>query len=144
MGAVSISIYKGLRAFWARRGYQRLGDGGRRVPADRRRRFRLRRFKVAPRVKLMNLIIRSPKRFLIWLRDAYVKMMMGFATSRICTAGYGGSVADASISSFGKAPLKEYDKRMIVEIYKSLVVAQGQLVPREAVDLSSGLVVRRR
>lgn len=147
MESVSLIVQKGLRGYWASRGYQRLGVGGRGGPADpagRRRRFRWRRFKVARRVKLMKLIVRSPKRFLIWLRDAYVKMMMGFASSGICSAGYGGYMADAGISSFGRAPLKEYDKRVIVEIYKSLVVAQGQLVPHEAGDVHPGIVVCRR
>ncbi|XP_031399610.1 uncharacterized protein LOC116209978 [Punica granatum] len=150
MEGVSVNVYKGLRGYWARRGYQRLGNGGRATPADssgrsrrRRRSFRWRRVKVAPRVKLMKLIIRSPKRFLIWLRDAYVKMMMGFATSRVCSAGYGGSVADADMSGFGRGPLKEYDQKMIVEIYKSLMVAQGQLVPQAGVP-RSGVVVCRR
>ncbi|CAA2979040.1 Hypothetical predicted protein, partial [Olea europaea subsp. europaea] len=31
-----------------------------------------------------------------------------------------------------KKPIKEYDERMIVEIYKSIILAQGQLLPRDA------------
>lgn len=100
--------------------------------------------KVAPRVRLVKLTVRSPKRFFIWLRDAYVSMMMGFATSRVCRAGYGGPIADAGITSFGRGPLKEYDQRMIIEIYKSMMVTQGQLVPREAVDIRSAVAVCRR
>lgn len=56
---------------------------------------------------------------------------MGFANSRICTAGYGGG---EGVYGFGKGPLKEYDDKVIVEIYKSILMAQqGQLVlPRGA------------
>ncbi|KAJ6404144.1 hypothetical protein OIU84_012351 [Salix udensis] len=42
-------------------------------------------------------------------------------------AGYGDRIA-----AFGARPIKEYDDKMIAEIYKSLVKAQGQLVPRDA------------
>ncbi|KAK4741619.1 hypothetical protein SAY87_025207 [Trapa incisa] len=134
MEGVSSTVYRGLSGYWARtrRGYRRLGGGA--DPACRRRKlqFRWRRIKVAPRVKL---IIRSPKRLLTWLRDAYAKMMMRLASSRLCSSGYGCYVADAGISSFGKAPLKEYDKKMIIEIYKSLMLAQSG-------DARTAIVVR--
>ncbi|KAJ6729406.1 hypothetical protein OIU85_020334 [Salix viminalis] len=60
--------------------------------------------------------------------DAYVKMMLRFGNSRaIGDAGYGDRIA-----AFGARPIKEYDDKMIAEIYKSLVMAQGQSVPRDA------------
>jgi hypothetical protein len=93
----------------------------------RRRRFAW-RIKVKPKLKALKMS--SPKRFFVWLRDAYVKMMLGIANSRaIGTAGYGDGI--------GARPIKEYDEKMIIEIYKSLVMAQGQLVPRDAPTLGS-------
>ncbi|XP_059659595.1 uncharacterized protein LOC132306278 [Cornus florida] len=125
---------RGLRGYWRRRGYERLTGTGRRrknrvelaAGGSNRRRRRFWRIKITPKLRF------SPKKFLIGLRDAYVNMMLRLASSRaINGGGMGGALGDG-IGGFGKGPLKEYDERMIVEIYKSLMVAQGQLVPRDA------------
>lgn len=78
--------------------------------------------------------IGSPKKWLIRLRDAYVKMMLNFANSGL-GSGYGEPMGYGP--GFRKGPIKEYDEKVIVEIYKSLVMAQGQLVPRQTAKLSS-------
>lgn len=77
--------------------------------------------------KLRILKKASPKKFLVWLRDSYVKMMMRLANSRVVgSSGYGGS-------GFGSGPMKEYDEKVLVEIYKSILMAQaqGNLVHRD-------------
>ncbi|XVE73382.1 hypothetical protein DITRI_Ditri11bG0113500 [Diplodiscus trichospermus] len=142
MEGISATVYKGLRGYWKRRGYVKL-NGSRRSRRSRvelgsspRRRF----WKIRVKAKLR---IPSPKKFFVWLRDAYVKMMLAFANSRMVNIGYGGTIGDNGIAAFGKRPLKEYDEKMIVEIYKSLVMAQGQLVPREAGKLSSAIICHR-
>lgn len=84
---------------------------------------------MAPKLSFLRRIP-SPKKFLVWLRDAYVKLMLGFANSRVFTTT-GGAVCHNAPGSFGKGPLKEYDEKMIVEIYKSLMLPQGQLVAEE-------------
>ncbi|XP_038703846.1 uncharacterized protein LOC120000049 [Tripterygium wilfordii] len=124
-------------------GYRRIdgsGNGRRRRSvvlangSGKRRRFwRVRR----PRIEILKLVA-SPKRFFVWLRDAYEKMMLRFAESSMVSAGsYGGSAYGNGI---GKARLKEYDEKMIVEIYKSIVMAEGHvMVPREAGKLGSRL-----
>lgn len=100
--------------------------------SNRRRRFW--RIKIKPKLKILKMT--SPKKFFVWLRDAYVKMMMGFANSRVIGAGgYVAGVPDG-IAAFGQRPLKEYDEKMVIEIYKSLVMAQG-LVPRDPSKLAS-------
>ncbi|XP_051118797.1 uncharacterized protein LOC127243007 [Andrographis paniculata] len=134
MEGISAVVYRGIRGYWRRRSYQRLragdGDGG----ANRRR--RLWKIKLTPRLKLKLRF--SPKKFLLGLRDAYVSMMMRVATTRAIGGGsYGGDV-------FGMRAVKEYDERTIVEIYKSMVVAQGQLVPRDAAWICSGAAACRR
>ncbi|XVF72695.1 hypothetical protein PTKIN_Ptkin12aG0140800 [Pterospermum kingtungense] len=141
MEGISASKYKGFRGYWTRRGYVKLNGSRRTRRSSRvelgsspRRRF----WRIRVKAKLR---IPSPKKFLIWLRDAYVKMMLRLANSRMVSAGYGGG--DFGIAAFGKRPLKEYDEKMIVEIYKSLVMAQGQLVPREAGKLSSAIICHR-
>lgn len=93
-----------------------------------------------------KLKIPSPKKFFVWLRDAYVKMMLGLANSRMINSGYGGGSGfgdGGGIAAFGARPVKEYDERMIVEIYKSLVMAQGQLVPRDPGKLNSAIICQR-
>ncbi|KAK2649574.1 hypothetical protein Ddye_017063 [Dipteronia dyeriana] len=152
MEGVSTTVYKGLKGYWKRRGYERLNGssssvaGRRRInrmelgKATRRRRFW--RIKIKPKIKVLQMP--SPKRFFVWLRDAYVKMMMGFANSRVFMAsGYGGAIAGDGMSGFGRGQLKEYDEKMMVEIYKSILMAQqGQLVPRDADKLGSQIVCR--
>ncbi|EOX95196.1 Uncharacterized protein TCM_004747 [Theobroma cacao] len=139
MEGISATMYKGLRGYWKRRGYVKLNGSGRRtrrsrveLGSTRRRRF----WRIRVKAKLR---IPSPKKFFVWLRDAYVKMMLGFANSRMINTGYGGAIGDG-IAAFGKGPMKEYDEKVIVEIYKSLVMGQGQLVPREAGKLSSAII----
>ncbi|KAK8497548.1 hypothetical protein V6N13_002952 [Hibiscus sabdariffa] len=146
MEGISTAVCKGLRGYWKRRGYVKLSGtsrgGARRSRVElggssRRRRF----WKIRVKAKLR---LPSPKKLFVWLRDAYVKMMVGLANSRV-VSGYGGAMADHGVSAFGKRPIKEYDEKMIVEIYKSLVVAQGQQVPREAgkLRLSSAIICQR-
>ena len=130
----------GLGSYWRRKKYSRL-FGGRenrlRVERGRRRVVlgnppeekktkprRLWRIRISRRLKVLREVI-SPRRLLTRLRDAYVRMMMSLAGSGSFSSGgpidfYGGGRAAAS--------LKEYDERMIVQIYKSLV-AEKHLVP---------------
>ncbi|XP_021763248.1 uncharacterized protein LOC110727966 [Chenopodium quinoa] len=101
----------------------------------RRRRFF--RVKIGRRMRIWRKVVGMPKKWLTRLRDAYVNMMLNLANSGLAVgsaaAGFGGSV---EYSGFGygygsnngnRGQLKEYDEKMIVEIYKSLIIAQGQL-----------------
>ena len=88
--------------------------------------------------KLRILRRASPKKLLVWLRDSYVNMMMRLANSRaVGPSAYGGS-------KFGSGQMKEYDEKVLVEIYKSILMAkaQGNLVQRDtASKLPSGPAV---
>ncbi|KDP28215.1 hypothetical protein JCGZ_13986 [Jatropha curcas] len=135
MEGVSTAMYTKVRRYWRRRGYERLNESTRRrqntveLGSTLQKKRRVWRIKIKPKLKIFKMS--SPRKFFVWLRDAYVKMMMGFANSRVIGAGYGGGAGDG-LATFGKRPVKEYDERMIIEIYKSLMMAQGQLVAREA------------
>ncbi|XP_020231791.1 uncharacterized protein LOC109812276 [Cajanus cajan] len=120
----------GLKKYWMRRvkGYQRLiyGSDRRRREATklgsrRRRRRRTWHIKIAPKMRIPK--ISSPKKMVLWLRDAYVRIMLGLASSTAASAvGYGGG--------FGRAPpAKEYDEEMMVHMYNSLLMAHGHLLP---------------
>ncbi|KAL1216191.1 hypothetical protein V5N11_018645 [Cardamine amara subsp. amara] len=126
------------KRYWRRwRGYEKL-DGssttseknsgrrkGKRVKMDPTRKKRFWRIKIVPKLRILKTA--SPKKLLVWLRDSYVKMMMRLANSRaVGSSGYGGS-------GFGSGPMKEYDEKMLVEIYKSILMAQaqGNLVRRD-------------
>lgn len=139
MEGISASMYTKMKGYWSRRGYERINGSGRirrKRPVElgsgsstsRGRGFSL-RIKIKPKLKIFKMS--SPRKFFVWLRDAYVKMMLGLANSRaIGTSGYG--------DAFGaRRSIKEYDEKMIVQIYKSLVVTQGQLVPRDAARFGS-------
>ncbi|XP_065860406.1 uncharacterized protein [Euphorbia lathyris] len=136
MDGVSATMYTKLRTYWRRKGYQRINDSSRRRGntielggTTRRRRFW--RIKIKPKLKLFKTS--SPKKFLVWLRDAYVKMMLGFANSRVVGPGYGDH---PGVTGFGRGPIKEYDEKMIIQIYKS-ILAQGQIVPGDAARFAS-------
>ncbi|KAF5185916.1 hypothetical protein FRX31_024497 [Thalictrum thalictroides] len=146
-------VVSGRKMYWKKRnGYQRL-DGygwgfGRKKKVERvtlgsttqrKKRFRW-KIKIKPKLKLFKFS--SPKKLLTSIRDGYVKMMLGLANSRVFASGgvggfaYGGGAID---SGFRSAPLKEYDEKMIIEIYKSLMI-KGQLVPRDALKTSEAVV----
>ncbi|CAA7030511.1 unnamed protein product [Microthlaspi erraticum] len=119
------------KRYWRRwRGYEKL-DGSstasetnqgrrkeKRVKMDPTRKKRFWRIKIVPKLRILRKA--SPKKLLVWLRDSYVKMMMRLANSRVVgSSGYGGS-------GFGSGQMKEYDERVLVEIYKSILMAQAQ------------------
>ncbi|KAG9131929.1 hypothetical protein Leryth_023255 [Lithospermum erythrorhizon] len=141
MELASPNMNKGIKFYWnKRRGYEKLNTttttGGRRKSrlggvlntsstepptSHRRRRFswRIRRLKFS---KLRKAC--SPKKILIGLRDSYVNFMNKIANSGVIGGGYGG----AAENGFGMRTLKEYDEKMIIEIYKSIIIAQGHFL----------------
>ncbi|KAK4282541.1 hypothetical protein QN277_013903 [Acacia crassicarpa] len=145
MEGISVSVLKGLKEYWNRRGYRRLNGSGRRRrircvelgSSSRRRRFW--RIKMAPKIRLTR--IPSPKKMLVWLRDAYVRMMMRLANSRAMSSmNNGGAVMGfgegTAAFGFGRGPVKEYDEKMIIQMYKSLVLRQAHLVPGDVPKIS--------
>lgn len=138
MEGISTSVYKKLKGYWRRRGYVKLNGPRRRkmaqvelgsTPTRRRRTFRI---KIKPKLKLR---LPNAKKFFVWLRDAYVNMMLKLANSSVISnSGYGGAISDG-VYNFGMRPMKEYDEKKIVEIYKSMMM--GQLVPHDAAKLSN-------
>ncbi|KAF8401393.1 hypothetical protein HHK36_012331 [Tetracentron sinense] len=137
MEGMSTTLYNGLKRSWRRKDYERLNGSGQRrksrvqfatLGSTRRRRFW--RIKITPKLRFFN--ITSPKSFFTELRDSYVKMMLGFANCRVFNPGYGGGYGNSLGFGVGGPTLKEYDQKVIVEIYKSLMMAQKQLVRRDA------------
>ncbi|KAI4365707.1 hypothetical protein MLD38_021671 [Melastoma candidum] len=139
MAGGSVSAYKVMRSYWRRRGYEKLASPFQPQPTRRRWIWRP-RVRVAPKVKILRLVASSPKKFFLWLRDAYVRMMLKFANSRMFTAGGAPSYYGRSGYGFGEATLKEYDRRVIVEIYRSVLAAQGKLADRPASGKDAGSV----
>jgi len=127
-------ISVGLKKCWRRsiRGYQRLhgweGREGETVELGENRRRRRWRIKIKPKMKIRK--ISSPKKLVLWVRDAYMRMMLGLASSMGASAvGYGGDSTSANGGFERGPPPKEYDQKMIVHMYKSLIMVQGQLLP---------------
>ncbi|CAI9104896.1 OLC1v1003686C1 [Oldenlandia corymbosa var. corymbosa] len=155
MEGITVNAYKSVKGYWKRKGYKKLdgkrfgrrkmpvielGGGGPNPgagnpPKQRRRFWRMKKLKLRLRF--------SPKKLLIGLRDAYVNFMNRLAGSRyinssgIATGYYVGGGGGGP--GFGVRPLKEYDERMIIQIYKSLLVAQSQFVnPAAAAAVAGG------
>ncbi|XP_010507886.1 PREDICTED: uncharacterized protein LOC104784549 [Camelina sativa] len=133
--------------YWRRRlrGYQRLdgsvkkatsGRGSvKRVKMDPTRKRRFWRIKIVPKLRILKRA--SPKKLLTWLRDAYVNMMLRLANSRVVGSSYG-------YGEYGYGPglaSKEYnDEKKLVEIYKSILMAQGNLVHPDVSKLPSNSI----
>lgn len=126
MEGVSTRVYRGLKGYWRRRGYQKLN----RVDLSTEGSTRKRKFwkvKLTPKLKLkINFKRFSLKKLLIGLRDAYVNAMLRVASTRGFGGDYGGG-----IDGFGMRRVKEYDEKVLVEIYKSMIIAQGKLPHRD-------------
>lgn len=143
MEGITASVCKGVKEYWRRRGYERINGSGRRRlnrvklgsanRTGKSRRLWRWRIKLSPKIRIRK--IPSPKKVLLWVRDAYVRMMLGLANSRVMTvsgsvSGFGGALSGADTSSFagfGRAPHKEYDEKMIIQIYKSILMAHAPL-----------------
>ncbi|XP_078439242.1 uncharacterized protein LOC144709535 [Wolffia australiana] len=91
------------------------------------------RIRVCRRLQILRKLA-SPRRLLTRLRDAYVSMMMGFASSAVVAGG--GAFDFYGVRNPLPTSLKEYDEKMIVQIYRSMV-ADKHLVPSgPAISLS--------
>ncbi|KAI3856174.1 hypothetical protein MKX03_027756 [Papaver bracteatum] len=141
MEGVSVSAYKGLKGYWRRRGYQKLNGGSkqrcrgnnvegleRRAPSsNRRRRFTWRIKITRPKLRFFRVNYRLNAREVFQrFRDAYVRLMVSFAKSRVFINGFGGGGSGSSVG-YGLGKPHQYDEKTMVEIYRSMI-AQGQLV----------------
>ncbi|CAL4950224.1 unnamed protein product [Urochloa decumbens] len=144
--------YKGgIKAYWKRRGYYRVDAAAaqRRPPiptaelgggvaqpqppsengssARRRRGWRVRRGQLGRRL----LRALSPRRWIVRLRDAYVSAMLRLASSP--AVGYGAGAPYCATTTHGASfarpttQLKEYDEKVLVEIYRSILARGGPL-----------------
>ncbi|KAK9139253.1 hypothetical protein Scep_008934 [Stephania cephalantha] len=122
MDGVAANSYKGLKSYFRRRDYHRLdGSSGRRRrrssarievaamgPSRPKSRFFIRfkpKLKLKLRFRFLKRLGGSPKKLLVRLRDAYVRMMLSFANSTVFTTGLGG--VHGGGGGFGRDPLKE-------------------------------------
>lgn len=97
---------------------------------------RIWRFRLIPKIKLRRWL--NPMVYLVKLRDAYVKMMLNLANSSafsgdLMGGGFAPQYAAGGGNPFGRRALKEYDEKMLVEIYKSWVI-QGEIHGPAAVE----------
>ncbi|CAM0955908.1 unnamed protein product [Alopecurus aequalis] len=135
----------GIKAYRKLRGYDRLdaaaaqrrpplataelggGAGGAAATAtagNRRRGWRVKRRGLGRRI----LRALSPRRWLVRLRDAYVNAMLRLASS--AAVGYGSTpYCGGGGEPFARPrPPKEYDEKVLVEMYRS-ILARGGVIP---------------
>ncbi|XP_062184110.1 uncharacterized protein LOC133888033 [Phragmites australis] len=133
----------GIKGYWKRRGYYHLdaaaaqrrqplptaelggGAPAKEGPGRRRRHgWRVRR-------GLGRRVLRalSPRGWLVRLRDAYISAMLRLASSP--AVGYGAGApycATTTHGAFARPPqLKEYDEKVLVDIYRSMLARGGPL-----------------
>nr|ABK21989.1 unknown [Picea sitchensis] len=130
-----MGVYGSLKVLLQRRKYVKL-DGStqrRRLRIAKlgggRKRRRIWKFKLVRKIKIRRWM--NPMVYLVKLRDAYVKMMLNLASSRVFSTdsvggGFGPQYSVGGANPFGQRPLKEYDEKMLIEIYKTLVI-QGEI-----------------
>lgn len=117
MKQITTQVYQRAKVYCRRRRYERLGSKS----TSRKRFWRIR---ITPKLKLK--IKRFPKTLLIRIRDGYVNMMMRLANSPVVT---GNSSYGTGIAKFGTNPVKEYDDKVIVEFYKTILAKRDQFTP---------------
>ncbi|KAL4558918.1 hypothetical protein LXL04_037123 [Taraxacum kok-saghyz] len=130
MEGLTTTLYKGVKGCWRTRGYKRLPptvihtsqESGSKPRRRRRRRFW--RFRIDPRATLKL----KPRKLFIGLRDVYVRIMMKLANSSVVR---GRSMSGQGGEGFGTMAMKQYDQKMIMQIYKTLAMRQGHLIPSQ-------------
>ncbi|KAM0050615.1 hypothetical protein Hdeb2414_s0007g00225991 [Helianthus debilis subsp. tardiflorus] len=119
----------GLKRYWRRRSYRRLGTTTDESRSKRKWSWKIRmprRLKIKLRFKF------NPKKFIANVHEAYVRMMMKIASSPVVRSGSIGGYDAGGFSQFGMRPMKEYDEKVIIQMYNALVVRQAQLKALEA------------
>ncbi|MFS7931026.1 hypothetical protein Hanom_Chr04g00351141 [Helianthus anomalus] len=130
MDGITTRVYRRVKRYWRRKPYIRLGGNSTGEPGlNRPRRFW--RVRVTSKLKLRY----SPKKLLTGIRDGYVNMMMRMANSQV-VAGSGGF--GEGVAKFGMKPVKEYDDKLIMEIYKTLALRQAQLAINDGSEIGVG------
>ncbi|XP_071713978.1 uncharacterized protein [Rutidosis leptorrhynchoides] len=129
MEGLTTKVYNGVKCYLRTRGYDRLGTTGANFSEyeeasggtrRRRRKRSLLRIRINPRLKI-NLG-GSPRKLFIGLRDAYVKIMMKLANTSVVR---GRTMTGFSGDGFGKTMVREYDEKMIIEIYEALAIKRN-------------------
>ncbi|KAI3682769.1 hypothetical protein L1987_83006 [Smallanthus sonchifolius] len=122
MADLKTGVYKGVKRYWRRRSYRRLAT----TTTDE---FRSKPRKWSWKIRMpRRLKIRfSPKKLIARVHDAYVRMMMRVASSLVVRTGVVGGYGGGGFGEFGMRPVKEYDEKMIIQMYNSMVVRQAQL-----------------
>jgi len=126
-----MGVYESLKVLLQRRGkYVRLDGSTKRrrlriAKLGGSRKRRIWRFRLPTKIKLRRWL--NPMVYLAKLRDAYVKMMLNLANSRVFSSdlvggGFGPQYAVGAGNPFGQRPLKEYDEKMLIEMYKSWLI----------------------
>jgi hypothetical protein len=150
MEAFPYKFTRAIRAHWKKRKHQRLEQGRKRTTLVTRlgdaqtHRTRNRFFKLRSICRI-HIRILSPIKILARIRDAYVSAMLGlaskgsaFSTETGPEAYWTKRIPRSGSTRLGKT---EYEKRLIAEIYKSLV-ASGEVVSmlrrREEIELHAG------
>ncbi|KAL9235727.1 hypothetical protein vseg_010466 [Gypsophila vaccaria] len=145
MERVSNNIWKGLKRYYNKRDYVKLNNihndekqtqtrTRTRVSLSReqsalqgkRRRFYW-RVKISRKTRILGRV-GSPKKWITRVRDAYVNMMLKISKSGLVGGveyGLGATVVENG-DVFGEGRIKEYDEKMLQQVYKNyLVVAQS-------------------
>ncbi|KAJ0610165.1 hypothetical protein HanHA300_Chr01g0000821 [Helianthus annuus] len=119
----------GLKRYWRRRSYRRLGTTTDESRSKRKWSWKIR---MSRRLKIKLRFKFNPKKFIANVHEAYVRMMMRIASSPVVRSGSIGGYGAGGFSQFGMRPMKEYDEKVIIQMYNSLVMRQAQLKALEA------------
>ncbi|XP_076899845.1 uncharacterized protein LOC143553829 [Bidens hawaiensis] len=121
-----------VKRYRQRRGYRRLATA---TNESRSKRGRWSWIRMPRRLKIK--LRWNPKKLVDSVHSAYVRMMMKLASSSVVRGGaIGGYGAGAEICQFGMRPMKEYDEKVIIQIYKSLSVRPGALALEPAAQIT--------
>ncbi|XP_071718228.1 uncharacterized protein [Rutidosis leptorrhynchoides] len=127
MGHLGSKVSKGVKRYWRRRSYQHLAASTNEVGSKTKRYSWRIRVPSKLKIKLRFKLKFNPKKLLTRFHSAYVSMMMKVANSPALSGGGLVGFGGDGTSQFGMTPMKEYDEKLVIQLYNSLVIKQEQL-----------------
>ncbi|WOK93047.1 hypothetical protein Cni_G01740 [Canna indica] len=132
MDAVPIKFYTGINSYWKKRRYQKLQSSSTSSPKKAKKAARLGAGRPGWFLRLRRRInfrfkisLRSPVKLLAQVRDAYINCMLAMAGKTSSLSGPGPEIWSKRIPKARpvKTSSSEFERRLMFEIYKSLVVS---------------------
>ncbi|XP_071687992.1 uncharacterized protein [Rutidosis leptorrhynchoides] len=128
MGHLRSKVSNGVNQYWRPRGYKPLAASTNHNLESKTNRSSWRiRIASKLKIKLRYNPKFNPKKLVTRFRRAYVSMMMKVANSPAVIGGVLGAFGSDGDCQIEMRQTKEYDEKLVIQMYNSLVMRQAQL-----------------